>query len=147
MIEFKKHLNQIPHYNPEYFEVIEPHLSTKRIQSGEYFLRQGEVSKSIAFVEKGILRLYYLMDGNEVTTAFHQEGTITCAYESLITKTPSDVFIQAIEPCTLITFRYEALQALYTQDLFWQQIGRIAAEKEYLEKDRYNRFLNDFIGN
>jgi len=140
---FKTYLNELPHYKTKYFENIEHHLSTRNIDPGEYFLRQGEVSKNIAFIEEGILRLYYLIDGKEVTTCFYQERTIVCSYQSLITNSPSDIFIQALEPCKLIVFAYKSLQELYTKDLFWQQVGRIAAEKEYIEKDWYSRFIND----
>jgi len=143
MEAFNAYLKTFPHYTPQAYETARPYLSEKHLAPGEYFLNQGQVCKSIGFIEKGLVRLYYLNDGKEITHCFCKEHSITCSYSSLITQQPSDTAIQAIEPSTLIVFSYESLQKLYTKDLFWQQLGRIAGEKEYVAVDSHNRFLND----
>jgi len=143
MESFKKYINQFPHYKSGVFEDVLPFLSVENIEPGDYFLRQGKTCKRIAFIEKGLMRLYYLNDGKEVTTCFCKENTITCSYKSLITNTPSELSLQAIEPCKLVVFTYDALQKLYEKDLFWQQVGRLAAENEFINTECHNRFLND----
>ena len=143
MEAFKNFIKQFPHYKPEIFEGIIPYLSTKAIKAGDYFLRQGTICKNIAFIEEGLIRLYYLNDGKEITTCFCKENTLTCSYRSLITKAPSDVSIQAIEPCKLIVFSYESLQRMYEKELFWQQVGRLVAENEFINTECHNRFLSD----
>ena len=143
MEAFKNYLNQFPHYKPKIYEDILPYISVKNIAAGEYFLRQGKVCKNIAFIEKGLIRLYYLNDGKEMTTCFCKENTITCSYKSLITNTPSETSIQAIEPCKLIVFSYDSLKKLYEKELFWQQVGRLAAENEFINTECHNRFLSD----
>lgn len=143
MEAFKNYLKQFPHYKPEVFESVLPFLSIEHIEAGTYFLQQGKIGKRIAFIEEGLMRLFYLNDGKEVTTCFCKESTITCSFKSLITDTPSELSIQAIEPCKLITFTYSALQNLYTKELFWQQVGRLATENEYINTENHNRFLND----
>ena len=124
----EKYLKQFPHYTPKIYEQALPFLSTQHIKAGEYFLHQGKISKTIGYINKGILRMYYLHDGKEITNCFCKEHTITCSYRSMITKQESDFAIQAIEDSTLTVFSYEALQKLYEKDLFWQQVGRLAAE-------------------
>lgn len=143
MEAFKNYIQQFPHYKPKLFENILPFLSIKKIEAGEYFLRQGKTCRNIAFIEKGLMRIYYLNDGKEITTCFCKENTLTCSYKSLITKTPSDMSIQAIEPTEVIVFSYEALQKLYEKELFWQQVGRIAAENEFINTECHNRFISD----
>ncbi len=143
MEAFKNYLSQFPHYKSELFEEVLPFLSNKKLEAGDYFLRQGKTSRNIAFIEKGLMRIFYLNDGKEVTTCFCKENTITCSYKSLITNTPSDHSIQAIEPCELIIFSYASLQKLYERELFWQQVGRLAAEKEFINTECHNRFISD----
>lgn len=143
METLRHYLQNFPHYQPSMYEEIVPYLTTKQYGVGEYFLREGKVCQHIGFIEKGLFRLYYLHDGKEVTNCFCKENTITCSYQSLITQQPSNVAIQAIEEATLITFSYESLQALYEKNLFWQQVGRLAGESEYIKMDCHNRFLND----
>lgn len=140
---FIKYLEQFPHFNVKMIDDIMPLLSEVHLEAGDYFLREGKVSKQIAFIEEGLVRLYYLNDGNEITTCFCKENGITCSYKSLITGTPSDMSIQAIEPCKLTVFSYDSLQFLYKKELFWQQVGRLAAEQEFLNTECHNRFLND----
>lgn len=143
MEAFNQYLKQFPHYTPKVFEHVLPYLSVENVNAGEYFLRQGKRCKSIAFIEKGLLRLYYLNDGKEVTNCFCKANTITTSYSSLITQKESEIAIQAIEDSKLIILPYESLQKLYATDLFWQQVGRLAAENEFITTECHNRFLRD----
>lgn len=143
MKTFNHYLTQFPHYSPDVFEDIRPYLSVKTLAEGEYFLREGRICKEIGFVDQGLLRLYYLKDGKEITNCFCKENTVTTAYSSLITQTESDLAIQAIEATQLIVFSYDALQQLYQKNLFWQQLGRLAAERELITTECHHRFLSD----
>ena len=143
MESFNNYLKQFPHYSPKVFEDIRPYLSMKKIEAGEYFLMHGKISRNIAFIKKGLLRLFYLNDGKEVTNCFCKENTITTSYSSLITQQKSDIAIQAIESSQLVVFSYDTLQKMYKQDLFWQQLGRLAAENEFITTECHSRFLRD----
>ena len=143
MEAFNRFLKQFPHYTPKAFELVRPYLMIKNISAGDYFLQEGKVCRSIAFIEEGFMRLYYLHDGKEVTNCFCKENTITTSYSSLITQQLSDIAIQAIEPSRLIILSHDSLHKLYEQDLFWQQMGRLAAENEFITTECHNRFLRD----
>lgn len=143
MEAFKNYIKQFPHYRPEIFEDVLQFLEEKHIEAGDYFLRQGKICKEIAFIEKGLLRLYYLKEEKEITTCFCKENTITCSYKSLITNSASEIAIQAIEPSKLIVFSYDSLKVLFEKALFWQQVGRLAAENEFINAECHNRFLTD----
>lgn len=143
MEAFNQYLQQFPNYTPEVFKKAEPHLSERTLEAGVFWLPPGKVCRHIAFIETGLLRLFYLHDGKEVTHCFCKEYTITTSYSSLISQQESDIAIQAIEPSKLIMLPYPALQQLYEEDLFWQQVGRLASETEYLQTASHNRFLRD----
>ena len=143
MEAFNKYLQQFPHYTPNVFKKVLPFLSIKNLNAGDYFLQQGKVCRSIGFIEKGFVRLYYLNDGKEITTCFCKENTITTSYSSLVTQQESDIAIQAIEPTKLIVLSNDNLQKLYAQDLFWQQVGRLAVENEFIITECHHRLLRD----
>lgn len=143
MESFNNYLKQFPHYTPEVFEAVQPYLSIKEVEAGEYFLLHGKICRHIGFIEKGLFRLFYLNDGKEVTNCFCKENTITTIYSSLITQQESDFAIQAIEPSRLIVLSNDSLQKLYKENLFWQQLGRMAAENEFITAECHNRFLRD----
>ncbi len=143
MEQFNKYLQQFPNYTPEVFQVALPFISKKNIEAGSYFLNHGKISRSLGFIEKGLFRLFYLNDGKEVTHCFCRENSITTSYRSFIKQEKSDIAIQAIEDSTLLVISYESIQKLYNSSIFWQQLGRIASENEYLITDTHNRMLND----
>ncbi len=143
MEAFNNYIKQFPHYTPKVFELVLPFLSVKTIEAGDFLLQQGKICRNIAFIEEGLLRLYYLIDGKEVTNCFCKENTITTSYISLITQKESEITIQAIEDTKLIILPYSALLNLYEKDLFWQQVGRLAAETEFITTEGHNRFLRD----
>lgn len=143
MEAFNSYLKQFPHYTPKVFEDVRPFLFSKNINAGDYFLRAGKTCRSIAFIEEGLFRLYYLNDGKEVTNCFCKENTITTSYSSLITQKESEIAIQAIEDSTLIILPHASLQKLYQQSPFWQQVGRLAAENELIVTESHHRFLRD----
>ncbi len=143
MEAFNNYLKQFPKYTPKVFEMVLPYLTEQTIELGDFFLPQGKICRSIAYIETGLLRLYYLNDGKEVTNCFCKENTITTSYSSLITNRESEIAIQAIEDSKLIILPYVALQELYEKDLFWQQLGRLAAESEFVTTECHHRFLRD----
>lgn len=144
MEAFNKYLQQFPDYKPSVFDNVVPFLNERILLPEEFFLQHGQVSRNIAFIQEGLIRLYYINDqGKEVTNCFCKENSITSSYQSLITQKESEMNIQAIEECKLIVLSYDSLQKLFSLDPFWQQLGRLAAESEYVVSQRHNRFLKD----
>lgn len=143
MQSFKRYLQQFPHFTENAWKMAFPFLKKQSLKKGAYFLEEGKICRHIAFIEKGLFRTFYLRDGNEITTCFCKENTISCAYESLITQQPSDLSIQAIEACELVVFKYEDVLKFYEQNPFWQQVGRLVAENEFMVMANYTRFIND----
>lgn len=75
----------------------------KRIKKGEFFLREGEISKHGAFVAKGCLRSYTVDDkGKEHILQFAAEDWWIGNISSMRTNTPSAYFIDAIEDSELL---------------------------------------------
>ena len=143
MEQFKQLIMQFPHYSEDAYIIAAPYFKVQKLKKGEYFLEEGKVSKKIAFIVSGLFRTYYLKDGMEITTCFCKENSFTTSYKSLITKQPSDLSIQAIEDTELLVIQFDDLQKLYEKHLFWQQVGRLVAEKEFITIECYTRFLND----
>ena len=143
MKPFQDYLAQFPRYTDEAFAAVEEYLSVIELEPGDYFLRAGQVNRTIAFINSGLVRLYYNTDEKEVTQCFCRERSLTCSYASLISNTPSEVSIQALELTQLVLLPYPQLQRLFEQYPFWQQVGRLAAEAEYLVSTQHHRFLTD----
>lgn len=69
-------------------------------KKGAILLKEGQYSKESYFVLNGCIRTYYIIDGEEKTTAFYTEMDALTPH-SVINKTPSDYFICCVEDCIL----------------------------------------------
>ncbi len=71
------------------------------VKKGTILLSEGQKSKESYFPLKGCIRTYYILDGEEKTTAFYTEMealTPPC----VISKTPSDYYVSCVEDCILL---------------------------------------------
>jgi CRP-like cAMP-binding protein len=109
-----------------------------------FFVEQGKVCKHIAFVNKGLLRTFYLNDKAEiVTSCFCSENKFATSYRSLILQIPSTISIQALEETELLVIEYKDLQELYASSVAWQNVGRKITEREYFVMEQYASILNN----
>ena len=65
----------------------------QQFKKREIILNQGQICKTIMFVEKGYLRTFIDKDGTEINTDFTFEGNFTTNLKSLRSATPADNLI------------------------------------------------------
>ncbi len=73
----------------------------RSVKKGTTLLKEGQKSLESYFVLKGCIRVYYIIDGEEKTTAFYTEMdalTPPC----VISKTPSKYYISCLEDTILL---------------------------------------------
>jgi CRP-like cAMP-binding protein len=93
----------------------------------------GHTCKTIYFVEKGLARIYYYKDGNDITEAFAFENSLIARVESLFTGNPSKKGIQLLEESQLIGIPSSELFALYDQHHDVERLFRKIFEAAYVE--------------
>jgi len=70
------------------------------LKKGTVILKEGQKSQESYFVLKGCIRVYYVIDGEEKTTAFYTELDALTPH-CVINKAPSDYFISCVEDSIL----------------------------------------------
>jgi len=139
---FKIQIRKITDFSEEECIMFIPYLNKKTLNKGDYFLKEGQKVNEIAFVEKGVLRFFYLTDGKEINNHFFLENDYAVSYLDFLRKTTSRYNIQALEKCELYTFSSEALQIAYDKSKNWERFGRIIAESVYATAtNRFESFL------
>lgn len=76
------------------------------VKKGTVLLREGQKTQESYFVIKGCIRVYYMIDGEEKTTAFYTEMealTPPC----VVNNSPSEYFISCVEDSILIVSNTE----------------------------------------
>ncbi|WP_294669854.1 cyclic nucleotide-binding domain-containing protein [uncultured Fluviicola sp.] len=73
----------------------------RSVKKGTVLLREGQITKESYFVLKGCIRKYYVLEGEEKTTAFYTEMeglTPHCVASQM----PSEYYVSCTEDCILI---------------------------------------------
>jgi len=114
------------------------------INKGEFYLKEGQISNKVSFVEKGLFRLFYQLNGEEKIMLFFSESQLMSDYFGFLTNTPSIRPIQAIEDSMIYSIEKNNLNKLFDHSKNWERIGRKLAESAYVTSVlRANRLLHD----
>ena len=68
-----------------------------KVAKAEKLLQEGDVCKSMFYVEKGMVRQFYYKGGRDVTEHFSYEGRIVICIESFLKQNPSRLMVEALE--------------------------------------------------
>jgi CRP-like cAMP-binding protein len=120
-------------------------FQTRSLGKGEFFIRAGQPSGSLAFINAGLLRFFYETgDGKEFNKSFSRENDFAGAYSAYLTRSPSRFGIQALENSHLLVAKFDAIVGLFDRHACWQRLGRLLAEQLYIRKEqREAEFLLD----
>lgn len=113
----------------------------RHLTKGEIILKQGQICKTIVFVEKGYLRTFVDKDGTEINTDFSFEGTFTTNLKSLRSSTSSDTHIQAGEPTTIYEFDKDKLLELYKVSPEIESFGRKLLEQVLIAQEEHTNLF------
>jgi CRP-like cAMP-binding protein len=110
------------------WQMLVPSLEIRHLKKHELFAEEGKIANEVAFVLEGMMRHFYVKDGEEKTTYFYFENHFVTSYISCITDEPSLLTIEALSDCRLIVFPYQKLRELFDKSITWQKFGRLIAE-------------------
>jgi len=146
--------SRFPEMTPEGRNILENLAERRDLNKGEMLIHQGQVSRYIVFVAKGMLRQYYFKNGKEVTEHFSYEGCILMCIESLLKQEPTRLVAEALEPATVYLLPYDRLLKLSEDireiNIFYRKIlefslitSQIKADSWRFEtaRERYNLLM------
>ncbi|MGL5888918.1 MAG: Crp/Fnr family transcriptional regulator [Bacteroidia bacterium] len=101
MDEFTTFLKNFPILTDEEIQLIVENTNIREFSKGSFLLREGEVSTNCHLVLKGCIRDFFIIDGEEKTTAFYTEGDSVNSFTSSANKIPSKHNLVCVEDCIL----------------------------------------------
>jgi CRP-like cAMP-binding protein len=107
-------------------------LKTRSFVRKEFLLRAGHVSRTIYFIEKGLVRCFYLLGNRDISAWFMKEGDVVVSVNSFFGQVASTESIQALEDTHVHYITYEELEDLYDQFLCFNVHGRKVLTYYYL---------------
>lgn len=149
--------SRFPEMTPEGRKILENLAERRDLNKGEMLIHQGQISRYIVFVAKGMLRQYYFKNGKEVTEHFSYEGCILMCIESLLKQEPTRLVAEALEPATVYLLPYDRLLKLSEDireiNIFYRKVlefslitSQIKADSWRFEtaRERYNLLMKTY---
>lgn len=85
-------------------------LRMKQLRKNQVWLQEGAVCDKIAFIESGMVKVYFETGQKEVCLSYNKENDLVIAAESFFEQCPSKVAIRAVEPTTVYYATHAELQ-------------------------------------
>lgn len=140
-----KFINQIKKYgnlSPGDVKFLVAHAQVKSYEKGEIILRAGEYPRNIYYVFKGMVRLYYNVDGKDKTAFFYNEGQFIWACNNQFRNVPTQKNYEAIEKVALIQLNNRVIQDLMNKSSQFELLTRMAKEEELIF---YQQMIESFV--
>jgi CRP-like cAMP-binding protein len=158
MTDFKKFIFDLTSVSTESWDKFSALFKPRVLKKGDYFIKEGQTAKELAFLETGIVRVFYRNDkGIEYNKQFFVNPCLIGGYASLITNLPTQINQQALTDCNILVAKYSEIKAFYSTYPDIERVARILAEYYFVEKEqreieivlldaekRYHIFKNQF---
>lgn len=91
-------------------------LVRKGLGKGDLYLRKGQVSEYIGYVDKGMIRQFYYKNHKDITEHFAPNGNLFVCIESFLQQEPTSLMVEAVEPSVIYGIPYDGLEKLVAQN-------------------------------
>ncbi len=154
----KQFYNTVSPLKEQTWEKILPLFKEEWLPKNQFFVRENEVARKIAFLESGVVRAYFInQEGQEYNKQFFVGPSSIGGYSSLLSGKPNLIPQQALTDCKICSCDFQSLTNLYTEYPDLERLARRMAEYYFMEKEkkeleivlldasqRYRIFQNEF---
>src|SRR4051812_46701323 len=123
-------------------QLLESAFSFRQVPKKVKLAAEGKVAKELYFIVKGLVRLYYTKDGEEITGYIFKENLFASSYDSFLRQTPGIQTLETLEDCDLLVITYNRLQQLYDELPKMHIVARKVAEQRFINAQQV---LSSFI--
>jgi CRP/FNR family transcriptional regulator, anaerobic regulatory protein len=149
-----KHISLDP-LEAEYFI---SRLESRKIRKKEFLLKQGQLCKTISFVNSGALRAFYCdKDLNESTIMFAITDWWITDMPCFVNQDPAIIWIEAIENSVVFELTKDDLDILFIKIPKFERFFRMLMQNSYIREqlrvlqslslsaeERYDRFMKKY---
>ncbi|BDD03715.1 Crp/Fnr family transcriptional regulator [Aureibacter tunicatorum] len=129
---FLDFINKRVQLNNEERVLLEKLLKVRLYKKGEFLIKEGEYSDAFYFNIKGLVRLYYLIEGEEKTTYFYSGNQYISAYRSFTRDEPCRFNLQAMEDTHIVAINKNSAYQLLEHSSKFEALARLAMEDELI---------------
>lgn len=108
-----KYFLKIHPLSGEEIDAIDETMTMQHFKKNTVLLKEGQTSTEVYFVLEGIIRQYYLMDGEEKTTDFFADEQWVISLNGIHPNSPSKHYLECCTDCSVLIGNSEKGEALY----------------------------------
>jgi len=130
----------MPITREELVELLQ-YCEIRKFDKRAIIVRVGEVDNYLNLVVKGLIRKYLPVRKDEVILQLATEGHVVQSEISYLTRSPSMVVVETLEPTILLSLTYDKMEEALDKFPKGERLGRMIISGMYIKKDenRYNR--------
>ncbi len=123
-------------------QILYKYAKSESFKKKENLLSNGKVCRSLYFVEKGCLRMFFINSkAAEQITAFALEGWWIADYFSFMQNQPSEYYIQAIEASQVLSIDIQVFDDLLKEIPQLERYFRIIMQKNIAASQLRTKYL------
>lgn len=131
MLEFIAFLNSLYPLSAEAQVAMMKVCSEKHLRRGQHWLKEGETCKYLAFVKRGLLKVYFESGAKEVALWYNKEMEAVLSVQSFFTQKPSMLSIKAVEETELVIVPFVEIESLYNRFPEYNRHARLILQHYY----------------
>ena len=132
-----KLINNISYLTSETWLTLITHTTEIELKKNDYFVKEGEISREIGILTKGIVRSFYVTeDGKEYNKTLFVAPNIIGSYVSLITRQPNRLPQQALTDCIVTKIPLSTIEKLSKENIEIERLRRKIAEQFFVLKEK-----------
>jgi CRP-like cAMP-binding protein len=124
----------IGHFPFENKKMLEEISIVRVINKDNIVLEHGKNCNHLWFINKGAVKAFETIEGNERVTHFFLSNMFFTNYYCWVTKKPSDLTFKAVEYSEIIEIDYPKLEELCNRHHIFDTIGRKMAERIFVQE-------------
>jgi CRP-like cAMP-binding protein len=141
-VTFIDHIKKFVELSDAEEQILNNFSKTQTFRKKEDLLSNGQVCRSIYFVEKGCLRMFFINSkATEQITQFALEGWWLADYFSFIGNQPSEYYIQAIEASQVVSIDIMVFDDLLNKLPQLERYFRIIMQKNLAASQLRTKYL------
>ena len=139
---FQTFISQFTSFTPGELDRIGACFHDLHLAKDKHLVREGQYCRHLAFIVKGLLRVYYRDKGKVVTRYLGVEPSFITSLSSFIGQVPANESIEALEDSHLFIISYEDMQRLCKECHAWETLYRKVLEFMFMcTEERIREFI------
>ena len=132
-------INALYPLSPETVQALKESVTECRFPRRHQLVRAGIYCKYAYFIEQGMTRSFWLVNGEEITTSFSCEGGIVFSMDELYYDKVSEEYVETLEEVVAYRIALSRLRELFETNLELANWGRIIHQNEYRRLHRSHK--------